>query len=79
MQFSLHLRRYSLYRLALRLHTALSVVGLQNQSLAASYAFTLREMEWISSTALGFFFLCREGLSLKTIREQAEHRDILSC
>lgn len=49
----------------------LAFVGLQNQSLAVSYAFTLHAMEWTSSTALGFFFLWREGLSLKTIRVRA--------
>jgi uncharacterized protein (TIRG00374 family) len=48
----------------------LSVVGMQNPSLAASYAFTLHGTEWLSATALGFYFLWREGLSLKMLRER---------
>lgn len=48
----------------------LSVVGMQNPSLAASYAFTLHGSEWLSATALGFFFLWREGLSLKFLRQR---------
>ena len=55
----------------------LSLVGLQNQTLAASYAFTLHATEWASSTALGFFFFWREGLSWKTIREQSEERQVI--
>lgn len=45
----------------------LSVVGMRDPSLAASYAFTLHGTEWLTATALGFFFLWREGLSLKTL------------
>jgi len=48
----------------------LSVVGIQNPSLAASYAFTLHGTEWLSATALGFYFLWREGLSLKMLRQR---------
>lgn len=48
----------------------LSVVGMQDPSLAASYAFTLHGTEWLSATALGFYFLWREGLSLKTLRQR---------
>ena len=55
----------------------LSLVGLQNQTLAASYAFTLHATEWASATALGLFFFWREGLSLKTIREQTEERQVI--
>ena len=49
----------------------LSVAGLQNYTQAASYAFTLHAMEWTSSTALGTYFLWREGLSFKAIRAHA--------
>jgi len=48
----------------------LSVVGIRDPSLAASYAFTLHGTEWLSATALGFFFLWREGLSLKSLRQR---------
>jgi len=48
----------------------LSVAGMQNPSLAASYAFTLHGTEWLSATALGFYFLWREGLALKTFWER---------
>jgi len=48
----------------------LSVVGMRDPSLAASYAFTLHGTEWLTATALGFFFLWREGLSLKALRQR---------
>jgi uncharacterized protein (TIRG00374 family) len=48
----------------------LSMVGIQNPTLAASYAFTLHGTEWLSATALGFYFLWREGLSLRTLRQR---------
>ncbi|PYU66185.1 MAG: hypothetical protein DMG49_22710 [Acidobacteria bacterium] len=48
----------------------LSAVGMRDPSLAASYAFTLHGTEWLSATALGFFFLWREGLSLKMLRQR---------
>jgi len=48
----------------------LSMVGIQNPTLAATYAFTLHGTEWLSATALGFYFLWREGLSLKALRQR---------
>ena len=50
----------------------LSLVGLQNQGSATSYAFTLHATEWISSTILGFILLWSEGLSLSAIRKHAK-------
>jgi len=45
----------------------LSAVGMRDPSLAATYAFTLHGTEWLTATALGLFFLWREGLSLKEL------------
>jgi glycosyltransferase 2 family protein len=48
----------------------LSAVGMHDPSLAATYAFTLHGTEWLASTALGLFFLWREGLSFKELRQR---------
>ncbi len=45
----------------------LSAVGMRDPSLAATYAFTLHGTEWLTATALGLFFLWREGLSLNEL------------